>query len=258
MDSSTPLPNSVRYHAGIWQTLGSGVIVETPVTLTVNGHIWLTFMCTPTDLEALVVGFLFNEGVITCKEEIEVVKVCPMGDNVDVWLKSTVEQPQQWRRTSGCTGGFTAASLDQLHPSLKDGLLLTPRTVNGFVRALTTSQVLYREVGGVHTSILTDGEQMVVSAEDVGRHNSLDKITGRCLLENIELERKILVTTGRISSEMIQKAARIGSSVVISRTSASSLSVTLADKWGITLIGYARQDQFVIYSHPERIKRETS
>jgi len=257
MNPRTPLPNSLRYHAGKWETLGTGVIVESPVTLTVNGHVWLTFMCTPTDLEALAVGFIYNEGVIKSKEEIELVEVCPSGENVDIWLKTAVEQPQQWRRTSGCTGGATAVSLDKLHPELKDGLLLTPLRVHSLIQTLTGAQVLYREVGGVHTSILTDGEQVVISAEDVGRHNSLDKIAGHCLLENVQLVRKILVTTGRISSEMIQKAARIGAAVVISRTSASSLSVTLADKWGITLIGYARHDQFTVYTHPERVKQET-
>lgn len=257
MNSRTPLPNSVRYHAGKWETLGSGVIVEMPVTLTVNGRVWLTFMCTPTDLEALAVGFIYNEGVINNKAEIELVKVCPSGDNVDIWLKKAVKEPQQWRRTSGCTGGVTAATLDKIHPELKDGLLLTPQMVHALVKSLTEEQVLYREVGGVHTSLLSDGEQVVLSTEDIGRHNSLDKIAGRCLLENIELVRKILVTTGRISSDMIQKAARIGAAIVISRTSASSLSVTLADKWGITLIGYARHDQFVVYTHPERIMQQT-
>ena len=257
MNSRTPLPDSVRYHAGKWETLGTGVIVEAPVTLSVNGHVWLTFMCTPTDLEALAVGFICNEGVIKSKDEIELVKVCTSGENVDIWLKNTVEQPQQWRRTSGCTGGATAASLEQIHPEIKDGLLLAPQMVHSLIKNLTEAQVLYREVGGVHTSILSDGERVVVSAEDIGRHNSLDKIAGLCLLENIELVRKILVTTGRISSDMIQKAARIGAAVVISRTSASSLSVSLADKWGITLIGYARHDQFIIYTHPERIKQET-
>ncbi len=257
MNPRTPLPNSVRYHAGQWETLGSGVIVETPVTLAVNGRVWLTFMCTPIDLEALAVGFIYNEGIIKNKEEIELVKVCPSGDNVDIWLKNAVEQPEHWRRTSGCTGGITAATLDKVHPELKDGLLLTPQMVQGLIKSLTEEQVLYREVGGVHTSILSDGDRVVVSTEDIGRHNSLDKIAGRCLLENIELKRKILVTTGRISSDMIQKAARIGAAVVISRTSASSLSVTLADQWGITLIGYARHDQFVIYTHPERIIQQT-
>lgn len=256
MRSKSQSSQTLRYRAGKWETRGAGVIAETPVTLSVNGHIWLTFMCTPTDLEALAVGFIFNEGVIQGKDEIELVKVCPTGENVDVWLKKSVEQPQEWRRTSGCTGGATAVPLDKVHPEIKDGLLLNPAMVQALVKTLGDAQVLYREVGGVHTSILTDGEGVVISAEDVGRHNSLDKIAGRCLLENIHLRRKILVTTGRISSEMVQKAARIGAAVVISRTSASSLSVSLAEKWGITLIGYARHDQFIVYTHPERVEQQ--
>ena len=256
MNARTPLPNSMRYHAGEWESLGSGVIVETPVTLTVNGHVWLTFMCTPTDLEALAVGFLYNEGVIKKVEEIEVVEVCSSGDNVDIWLKKTVEQPQQWRRTTGCTGGATAVTPEQLRPELKDGILLSPERVDSLIKILSEAQVLYREVGGVHTSILSDGKRVVISAEDIGRHNSLDKIAGRCLLDHIRVKRKILVTTGRISSDMIQKAARIGASVVISRTSASSLSVSLAEKWGITLIGYARRNQFIVYAHPERVEQQ--
>lgn len=257
MRSKTHSSQPLRYRAGKWETLGTGVIAETPVTLSINGHVWLTFMCTPTDLEALAVGFIFNEGVISSKDEIELVKVCPSGENVDIWLKRSVEQPQEWRRTSGCTGGATAVPLDKIHPELKDGLLLTPATVDSLLQSLADAQILYREVGGVHTSILTDGEGLVISAEDVGRHNSLDKIAGRCLLENIQLVRKILVTTGRISSEMIQKAARIGAAVVISRTSASTLSISLAEKWGITLIGYARREQFIVYTHPERVKQQT-
>ena len=187
--------------------------------------------------------------------DLEVVEVCPTGENVDIWLKKTVVQPQQWRRTTGCTGGATAVSLDQMHPELMNGILLTPGDVDHLIKDLNEAQMLYREVGGVHTSILSDGKRVVVSAEDIGRHNSLDKIAGRCLLDHIQVKRKILVTTGRISSDMIQKAARIGASVVISRTSGSSLSVKLAQQWGITLIGYARRDQFIVYTHPERVEQ---
>ncbi len=84
------------------------VIVETPVSLTVNGEVWLSFMCTPVHLEAMAVGFLFNEGLIESKSEIADVRVCAAGDNVDVWLNHKLEKPENWRRTSGCTGGVTS------------------------------------------------------------------------------------------------------------------------------------------------------
>jgi len=257
MKSETHPPGFLRYRAGQWETLGRKVIVEAPVSLTVNGQVWLTLMCTPTDLEALAVGFLFNEGVIKSWNELELVQVCESKENVDVWLKHPVEQPKQWRRTTGCTGGHTSVFLDLAHPELQNGMMLTPQMINYWIEELSNAQELYRQVGGVHTSILCDGRRVVVSEVDVGRHNSLDKIAGSCLLDRIELTCKILITTGRISSEMIQKAARIGASIVISRTSASSLSVDLAEKWGITLIGYARPGQFVVYTHPERIMQQS-
>jgi FdhD protein len=224
-------PKYLRYRAGKWENLESGVITEASVSLTVNGEVWLTLMCTPTELGALAVGFLFNEGIIKSQDEIELVQVCDSEDNVDVWLKHPAEQPEQWRRTSGCTGGKTATALDQTPPKLQDGVILTPAMIQHWVDELSGAQQLYREVGGVHTSILCDGERVIVSAEDVGRHNSLDKIAGRCLLEGIEQQRKILVTTGRISSEMIQKAARIGASIVISRLRQARSRVSLAEKW---------------------------
>jgi FdhD protein len=250
-------PQFLRYSAGKWEPLEKGVITETPVSLTVNGQFWLTLMCTPVDLEALAVGFLFNEGILKSKAEIELVQVCQQGDNVDVWLNHPVEQPKDWRRTTGCTGGATAVILEQLHPEIKNGFVLTPEKIQQHVETLFETQSLYREVGGVHTSILIDGERVLAWAEDVGRHNSLDKIAGKCVLDDLHPSRKILVTTGRISSEMIQKAARIGAPIVISRTSASSLSVKLAEKWGLTLIGYAHHDQFIVYAHPVRILQVT-
>lgn len=228
-------PQFLRFRAGQCEILEKGVIVEKPVSLTVDGQVWITLMCTPTDLEASAIGFLFNEGMIKSKDDVVLLEVCPQGDHIDVWLDHPVEQPKRWRRTSGCTGGATVVILEQLHPELRNGFVMAPHTLDHMIEMLIGAQELYREVGGVHTSLLSDGERLVVSAEDVGRHNSLDKIAGRCLLDSINLTRRILVTTGRISSEMIQKAARIGASIVISRTSASSLSVSLAEKWGMTL-----------------------
>ncbi len=136
-----------------------------------------------------------------------------------------------------------------------DGVVLTPERVCHLIGQLFEAQELYQKVGGVHTSALSDGQQILVRAEDIGRHNTLDKISGRCLLEGIAPAQRILLTTGRISSEMLQKSARIGASVVISRTSPSSLSIRLAEQGLITLIGYAHRHRFNVYTHAERILR---
>lgn len=236
-----------------WTRLDEQVISETPVSLTVNGEIWLTFMCTPVDLEALAVGFLFNEGVIKSYKEVLDVRLCAAGDNVDVWLDHSVEKPDKWRRTSGCTGGFTALEENAEINPVSNGGVLDANRVGELIGQLFEAQRLYRDAGGVHTSGLSDGRQMLLITEDIGRHNTLDKLAGRCLMENIHPERKIILTTGRISSEMLQKAARIGASILISRTSPSTLSIELAERLGVTLIGYARRNRFNLYTHPQRI-----
>ena len=230
-------------------------IVETPVSLTVNGEVWTTFMCTPVHLEAMMVGFLFNEGILSSMDEVADVRICEHGDNIDVWLTHDAPKPDSWTRTSGCTGGVTAvASIEKPIPaSVTDEFNLSPGQIHQLVEKLFESQELYRETGGVHTSALSDGDNVILSAEDIGRHNTLDKIAGLCLMENIWPEKRVLITTGRISSEMLQKGVRMGAKVVASRTSPSSLSVELALAWGITLIGYARRNRFNLYAAPERI-----
>jgi FdhD protein len=222
------LPNHIdRYQGGSWQRTESEVIVESAISLTVNGELWLTFRCTPVNLEALAVGFLFDEGIIQEKEEIAAVQVCEHGDNIDVWINHRIEKPTTWQRTSGCTGGITA--LESIYHLPSAGCskkeVITPEQVNHLVRLLITAQQLYRSAGGVHTSVLSDGVAVTAASEDIGRHNTLDKIAGLCLLQDL----------------------------VISCTSPSSLSILLAEQMGIVLIGYARGNRFNVYSHPERV-----
>jgi FdhD protein len=244
-----------QYEFKKWAHHDAETIVETPVSLTVNGKVWLTFMCTPVNLEEMVVGFLYNEGVIESMIGVENVHVCEHGDNVDVWLDHNVEQPQSWRRTSGCTGGVTAVDL-LAKPNVsftRNRFEVQPDAIGSLVELLFESQSLYRETGGVHTSALSDGESVLLAAEDIGRHNTLDKIAGMCLMRNVRPEKRILITTGRISSEMLQKAARMDVPILISRTSPSSLSIEMAERYGITLIGYARRHRFNVYSNSHRV-----
>jgi FdhD protein len=255
MDTGSKIVQYQKFNHDQWETVDAGVIVEQDVALTVNGETWLTFMCTPVDLDSLALGFLFNEKVIDSMQDVSSVRVCPTFDNVDVWLNKPVEQPRTWRRTSGCTGGITSSISGPEPPirNLDDRISLGARDIFNLLQQLFDSQYLYRQVGGVHTSVLSDGKQIITTAEDIGRHNTLDKIAGRCLLDQIELKQALLVTTGRISSEMLQKADRIGATVLISRTSPSSMAIENAQRSGITLIGYTHHDRFNVYTYPERL-----
>jgi FdhD protein len=169
-----------RYEFKKWEHFNAETIVETPVSLTVNGQVWISFMCTPIHLEELAVGFLYNEGIIRSMDDVADVRVCEHGDNVDVWLEFAAEQPTNWRRTSGCTGGVTAVDL-LAKPNIslaENSFQVQPEAIMEMVEKLFESQELYRDTGGVHTSALSDGEKVLLAADDIGRHNTLDKIAG--------------------------------------------------------------------------------
>lgn len=259
---SPTIPLELRqYVNGAWRVEQGGAPAEAPVTLTVNGEAWMEFMCTPAALEALAVGFLYNEGLIQAVSEVVDARACEHGDNVDVWLAHPVEKPARWKRTSGCTGGVTAADVREMVSGrqlpIRQGDALqrmAPVQIGSLMRLLLVRQAMYRVAGGVHISVLSDGRDILLSAEDIGRHNTLDKIAGLCLLENVWPESRILLTTGRVSSEMMQKAVRIGAEMVVSRTAASFLAVQLAEEAGITLIGYCRGGRLTVYTHPERVQ----
>jgi len=244
----------IEYRNGTTSLVEEGkVISETSVSLTVNGSLWLSWMCTPLELEDLAVGFLFNEGIVETIREVEIVHLCDNGQNVDVWLNHPTEKPLTWRKTSGCSGGMTSEDAHNRTRALPNGDMIPAEKLLVWMEQLFESQQLYRQTRGVHCSLLTDGEKVIAFAEDIGRHNTLDKIAGKLLRQSLAPRRRILLTTGRISSEMLQKATRIGASILISRTSPTSLSIQLAERYGITLIGYARRNQFNLYTHPQRV-----
>ena len=230
------------------------VIVEEPVDLSINAKYWLTLMCTPSNLDELAIGFLYNEGLINSFDEIKMIEVCHNGSNIDIWLTHEVDLPEKWQRTSGCTGGSTSVILNNSKQTKLLPTSITPPKVSMLLDLLHQNQNLYALSGGVHSSVLSDGDKILVAMEDIGRHNTLDKIAGRCLMEIGFPSPSILLSTGRISSEMLQKAARIGSAIVISRTSPSSLSIEFAEQMGICIIGYAKKDRFKVYSHPEYVE----
>ncbi len=229
------------------------IVNETRLGLTVNGEPWLSFLCTPLQQIELAIGFLYNENIINSLPEIADARLCEAGDNVDVWLTFSAEKPNSWLRTSGCSGGFTAERSPKGNTTIPVTITLTHNEIFELVHQLFEHQRLYQESGGIHISALSDGKDLILSAEDIGRHNTLDKLAGLKLLQQITIPTKILITSGRVTSEMMQKALRLQAEIVITRTSPSAMSMQMSQENGITLIGYAKRTQFNIYTHPERI-----
>lgn len=246
-----------RYHKydGDWRELEREVIEEGQITVFVNGRELVSLMCTPRDPLQLALGFLANEELITDYGQVEIEHVCAAGDCVDLWLSVPVwDVPRRSVITSGCGGGLTFADLAAHQPPVESDLRLKPAQLADLMGAVQQRDSLYARARGVHSSALSDGQRLLVTAEDIGRHNTLDRLRGECLRRGIDPAGMLLLSTGRISSEMINKAAKLGCPIVASRTSPTSLSVGLAREWNITLCGYVRRSSMNVYAHPERLQ----
>ncbi len=243
-----------EYGQGRAEIVEGGVIEEILLSLYVNGQELATLMCSPVDQEALALGFLINEGVIQSLDDIRLLHSNLARTVIDVFLKTPqFNPPRRMILTSGCGSGISLRDLSASYAPLASDLVLTPQAILERMRDLNRSARLYRQVRGVHTSILGSADELLITAEDIGRHNTVDKLAGKALQAGIATRDRVIVTSGRISSEMLGKARQMGVPVIASRTAPTSISVRLAELWNICLVGYVRQDAMRVYTHPFRL-----
>lgn len=231
------------------------VIVEYPLTIHLNGEELVTLLCTPTSLKELIVGFLLSESFIDDIDEInELYFEEELGRvTVNTGVKRPLREKLIGRRTitSGCGKGTSFYSaVDQTKAiKIQKSMEIHPGIVLQLMKEFNQDSKLFRDTGGVHGCALCDISSILFHEEDIGRHNAMDKLIGRARLEGIELSDKLVLTTGRISSELLIKAAKQGIPVIASRSAPTELAVRLAKETGIELIGFARGDKLNIYSN---------
>lgn len=237
----------------------AAVIGELRFAIFVEGRELVTLMCSPWQLRALVVGFLYLEGLIDTLDDILMLRVCLEDRLAEVRLAHGFPDVSPRKiLTSGCTGGVSFGKyLDDIEAFrvTDDMTRVAPGEMYALLRALYDNSHLYRQSGGVHTSIFAEPGTSCPRfvAEDIGRHNTLDKLKGMALLEDFSTAGGIILASGRISSEMLFKAAIMGIPVVGSRTSPTNLALTVADRLNITVCGYLRHGSMNVYTHAERI-----
>ena len=228
------------------------VAVEKKVRISVNGRHALSLFCSPQMIREFVVGVVFNEGLISggwCAERISIA----YGDVIEVDIPATGAIAEGERTiTSGCAGGI---SLNRKLPEEKiaDTAVFPIQDIRNLYHDFQKRSEGYRATGGVHSAALADAHAALVFTEDIGRHNAVDKVIGYALLEDIPFAGKIMLASGRLSSEIVTKCARCGIPVLISRAAPTSLSVEIAEASGLTLIGFARGDRMNIYAGRQRI-----
>ena len=224
------------------------VVREQPLVIYVNGTKFVTLLCSPLKLDCLVVGYLWLEKVIASLDDIHELRVSEVDGRADVSLTQDVELPTERILTSGCGGGITFRIDPRLFPQIRSSLRVRPEQLFHGMRELFAAAVNYRASRGIHGAALSDGDRLLVIAEDVGRHNAVDKVKGEALLRGIPTTDRVLLSTGRVSSEMLLKAARMGVPLVASRTSPTEMAISLAEQLGLTVVGYLRPDSLNVYA----------
>lgn len=231
---------------------------ESPLTIILNNRELVTLLCTPSDANYLAIGFLSSEGLLAAPTEIKKLLFDEARGIVRVeTVEDRAETDEVFRRfiTSGCGRGasfYSAADAGEL-AKVSSELKVTFGQIWSLLKEFQERSELYRSTGGVHSAALCDKKSVLVFAEDVGRHNAIDKVFGRCFLEGMPTDDRIVLTSGRISSEILLKVARRNVPVIVSKSAPTTLGVKLAGDLGVTILGFARGHRMNAYANDWRI-----
>ncbi len=231
---------------------------EATIELYINGKYVAGLVCTMEKVKELIVGFLFSEGIITALGELRHVDT-PDGFRYAATVEKAEGAKPKIEKSilaSGC--GHTIVLDGELpveicHKEIDHERTYTREDIVQASRILIRSGEIHKKTRGTHGAAILDGTALVASAEDISRHNAVDKVIGRCRLDRIPLRDKVLATTGRVSSEIVRKMVRNRMGIIVSRTVPTATAVELADHFLITIIGTMSGSSFSIYSQPFRI-----
>jgi len=228
------------------------IAIEKKLRVSVNGKEVISLYCTPSMIKELVIGFFLTEGIIKgefCAEKISV----EYGEDimVDIPFEGDIAT-ESMVITSGCIGGITFNRKRDFE-KIKDGFSIEAAALKNIFKEFQQRAELFKLTGCVHSAALSDGKRILVFAEDIGRHNAVDKVIGYSIFEDIPFAEKLMLVSGRLSSEIASKCSRWGIPIVVSRTAPTELAIEISEKSGSTLIGFMRGDRMNVYTNPQRI-----
>lgn len=235
------------------------VVREFPLTIVLNNQELVTLLCSPKNLDYLAVGFLSSEGLLKGKDDIKKITV---DDRRGVVRVETEEENKQagellFKRliTSGCGRGASFYSAADAGRQLKveSQVRISALEVLELAKEFQHHSEIYSATHGVHSAALCDTKNILVFSEDIGRHNAIDKIFGECILKDIPTDDRMIVTSGRISSEILLKVAKRNIPLLVSKSAPTDLGVKLANDLGVTLIGFVRGKRMNVYSNDWRV-----
>ena len=237
------------------------IVCEIPFTILLNGQEIATVLCTPQKFEYLAVGFLFSEGIIKNDTRIKKISMGKDGYYADIQIDRKFQLPQKFFEkrviVPGCgkhPSFYNPRDIKDCKPTNSDMRMRYKQTI-ALMTQFQKESSLFKETGGVHSAALCSPEKIEIFAEDIGRHNAIDKIFGECFLKNIPIENKVVLTSGRISSDIIIKIVRRGIPIIISPGAPTDLAISFAEEMRVTVIGFVRGRRMSIYTHNFRIEK---
>lgn len=261
-------PPAISTQRLVWRESGfseskRSIPEETAVALTYNGGTYAVMMATPQDLEDFAVGFSLDEGVVQSASEIESLDVSPLDEGIELrmWLsQANANRLSERRRHIAGPTGCGLCGIDSIVEAMRPATVIgpgrsfSPAQVMSAMQSLPSLQKINIETRAVHAAAFWTPEQGIAALrEDVGRHNALDKLAGALARSDAKAGNGMVLLTSRVSVEMVQKAASIGASVMVSVSAPTALAVKMAERANITLAAIARADGFEIFTHPHRI-----
>ncbi|HII97905.1 MAG TPA: formate dehydrogenase accessory sulfurtransferase FdhD [Methanoregula sp.] len=238
----------IHVHTGIQVIAGTAkktedaVVVEDRFELLLNDCPVTDMIASRDQLRELGAGYLVTEGIVRCVDRVTV-----DGDRILAYSGTGCDL-RQVKQEAGSSGGTSFLSV---LPRVESDIRITSEDVIAITKEIETE--LWRKTGGVHCSVLFCDGRLLMKSSDVGRHNTVDKLVGYAVLNGIDLSRCVIGCTGRQPAGMVQKYARAGIPVILSRAASTDKGIATAEEAGITLVGFSRGDRFTIYTHPERI-----
>ncbi len=261
MGSETERFSVVQFTEGGCSSVEDVVAREFPLTIILNNQELVTLLCSPSDLTYLAVGFLSSEGLLNSKDEIRNILVDEERGIVRIETSRDQELSREtlFKRviSSGCGRGAAFYSpADAGSQMVESRMQMTAGEVFELVKQFQASSDVYLATHGVHSAALCDRKDILVFSEDIGRHNAIDRVFGKCLLEGIATEDRAVITSGRLSSEVVHKVSRRGIPILISISAPTNLGVRIADTLGIALVASVRGRKMKVYTHGWRIVRD--
>lgn len=240
-------------------------VVEYQLNLFLNGEEFVSLLCTPKDLEVLVVGYLYSEGIIHTPDQLEEIRIDEEAETAHVTTRNRDKYQYKGNNLFGTRTVTTACGGQRSIPyrvieflgvksdEIKKQIQLRPEQILSLAARFNKSSDLFLSTGGVHSCALCNQDEILLLEEDIGRHNALDKILGKALKGGIPFQDKIVLTSGRITEEMVRKVIRAQIPVLVSRSAPTDAAIEMARNLNLTLIGFARGNRMNIYSNEDKI-----